>query len=171
MHAHPCRHTQTSHILMQAQTHTHTHTHNLYLYCQQHGIQFWLCSIAHMHVSHQEARQQHWRSYWQQWCQPYTWTYFYYGQTWLHGPNSEGKPARGNKTGGPIGSSNASLISTAAWPHQYSNILMGPHLWACKTHEMREVGYGLEWWHWSEYPSRTAGCKISHLYIATHSNF
>jgi len=30
------------------------------------------------------------------------------------------------------------LISTTAWNSQCS------HVWACKTHEMNEVGYGLE---------------------------
>ena len=56
-------------------------------------------------------------------------------------PHSGGEPARGNKTGGPVGSGDTSLISPVAWPPQCSR---GTHLWACKTHEMREVGYGLE---------------------------
>ena len=33
------------------------------------------------------------------------------------------------------------LISLLAWPPQCSR---GTHLWGCKNHEMREVGYGLE---------------------------
>ena len=56
-------------------------------------------------------------------------------------PPLRGEPAGGNKTGGPIGSGDTSLISPVAWPPQCSR---GTHLWACKTHEMREVRYGLE---------------------------
>ena len=51
-------------------------------------------------------------------------------------PHSGGEPAGGNKTGGPVGSGDTSLISPVAWPPQCSR---GTHLWACKTHEMREV--------------------------------
>ena len=66
---------------------------------------------------------------------------YYHCQSWLHGPHSGGEPAGGNKTGGPVGSGDTSLIFPVAWPPQCSR---GTHLWACKTHEMREVGYGLE---------------------------
>ena len=62
---------------------------------------------------------------------------YYHCQSWLSGC----EPAGGNKTGGPIGSRDTSLISPIAWPPQCSR---GTHLWACNTHEMREVGYGLE---------------------------
>ena len=51
-----------------------------------------------------------------------------------------GEPEEGNKTGGPVGSGDTSLIFPVAWPPQCSR---STHLWACKTHEMREVGYGL----------------------------
>ena len=66
---------------------------------------------------------------------------YYHCQNWLRGPLSGGEPAEGNKTGGPVGSGDTSLISPVAWPPQCSR---GTHLSACKTHEMREVGYGLE---------------------------
>ena len=57
------------------------------------------------------------------------------------GPHLGGEPAEGNKTGGPIGSGDTSLISPVAWPPQCSR---GTHLLACKIHEMRKVRYGLE---------------------------
>ena len=66
---------------------------------------------------------------------------YYHCQNWLCGPNSGGESAEGNKTGGPVGSRDTSLIFPVAWPPQCSR---GTHLWACKTHEMREVGYSLE---------------------------
>ena len=66
---------------------------------------------------------------------------YYHCQNWLRGPHSGGGPAEGNKTGGPVGSGDTNLIVSVAWPPQCSR---GTHLWACKTHEMREVGYGLE---------------------------
>ena len=66
---------------------------------------------------------------------------YYHCQSWLRGPHSGGEPAEGNKTGGPVGSGDTNLIFPVAWPPQCSR---GTHLWACKTHEMREVGYGLE---------------------------
>ena len=40
----------------------------------------------------------------------------YHCQNWLQGPHSGGEPAGGNKIGGPVGSRDTSLISTAAWP-------------------------------------------------------
>ena len=48
-----------------------------------------------------------------------------------------GEPAVGNKT--PLAMETPA--SPVAWPPRCSR---GTHLWACKTHEMREVGYGLE---------------------------
>ena len=77
----------------------------------------------------------------------------YHCQNWLHGPYSGGEPAGGNKTGGPVGSRDTSLISLLAWPPQCSR---GTHLWVCKTHEMREVRYGLEWQHHSICPGLLA---------------
>ena len=68
----------------------------------------------------------------------YLYLYLYYHcKNWVCGPHSGGEPAEGNKTGVPIGS----LTFPVAWPPQCSR---GTHLWACKTHEMRGVGYGLE---------------------------
>ena len=52
-----------------------------------------------------------------------------------------GEPAEGNKTGGPVGSRETSLIFPFACPPQCSR---GTHLWACMSHEMREVGHDLE---------------------------
>ena len=69
---------------------------------------------------------------------------YYHCQGWLRGPHSGGEPAGGSKTGGLVGSGDTSLISPVACPPQCSR---GTHLWACKTHEMREVGYGLVWRH------------------------
>ena len=57
-------------------------------------------------------------------------------------PHSGGESPGGNKTGVPIGSGYASLISTAAWLSLCSGVLI--YVWSCKTHEMTEVGYGLE---------------------------
>ena len=52
-------------------------------------------------------------------------------------PHLGGEPAVDNKT--PLAAETpASLV---AWPPRCSR---GTHLWACMTHEMREVGYGLE---------------------------
>ena len=63
-------------------------------------------------------------------------------RNWLHGPHKfGGEPERGNKTGGTVGCGDTSLVSLAAWPPQCSR---GTRLWACKTHEMREVGYSYE---------------------------
>ena len=62
-------------------------------------------------------------------------------ENWLRGPHLGGKPAGGNKTSGSVGNVDTSLISPVAWPPQCSR---GTHLWAYKTHEMREVGYDLE---------------------------
>ena len=88
---------------------------------------------------------------------------YYYCQNWLHGPHSGGEPAEGNKTGGPVGSGDTSLISPNALPPQCSR---RTHLWACKTHEMWEEGYGL-WVTASECPSRTLGHRIPHLHLAS----
>ena len=58
--------------------------------------------------------------------------------TW---PHSGGESPGGNKTGVPIGSGDASLISSCmALLVQWVLI----YVWSCKTHEMTEVGYGLE---------------------------
>ena len=65
---------------------------------------------------------------------------YYHCQIWLCGPHLGGEPAEGNKTGGPVGSRDTSLIFPVAWPPQCTR---GTHLWACKTHEMREVGMAL----------------------------
>ena len=58
---------------------------------------------------------------------------------WLRGPhNFGGEPGGGNKTSDTIGCRDTSLVSPPAWPPQWRR---GTHLWACKTHEMRKVGY------------------------------
>ena len=44
-----------------------------------------------------------------------------------------GESAGGNKIGDPVDSVDTNLISIAV-------LQWGTHLWACKTHEMREVG-------------------------------
>ena len=48
----------------------------------------------------------------------------YHSQHWLHGPYSGGEPAGGNKTGGPVGSGDTSLISTSVWPPQCIGVLI-----------------------------------------------
>ena len=53
--------------------------------------------------------------------------------------NFGGESAGGNKTDGTAGCGDTGLVSPAAWPPQCSR---GTHLWACKAHEVREVGYG-----------------------------
>ena len=53
-----------------------------------------------------------------------------------------GEPAGGNKTIGPVGSGDTIFISPVAWPPQCA-VYRGTHLWACKTHEIREVRYSL----------------------------
>ena len=58
-------------------------------------------------------------------------------QNWLQGPHLGGEPAVGNKT--PLATKTPA--SPVAWLPRCSR---GTHLWAYKTHEMREVGYGLE---------------------------
>ena len=60
-------------------------------------------------------------------------TCIYHSQNWLRGPHSGGEPAGGNKIGDPVDSVDTNLISIAV-------LQWGTHLWACKTHEMREVG-------------------------------
>ena len=52
----------------------------------------------------------------QQGCQRYTCTCIYHSQIWLCGPHSKGEPTGGNNAGGPIGSRDANLIFTDAWP-------------------------------------------------------
>ena len=53
--------------------------------------------------------------------------------TWPHSGEGGGEPAGGNKTGGPVGSGDTSLISPVAWSPQCSR---GTHLWAYKAYEM-----------------------------------
>ena len=63
----------------------------------------------------------------QQGCQRYTCTCIYHSQIWLCGPHSKGEPTGGNNAGGPIGSRDANLIFTDAWPPTCSGILIyGP---------------------------------------------
>ena len=70
----------------------------------------------------------------------HTCTGIYHSQNWVRGPHSWGEPAGSNKTSGPIGSRDTSLLHSCLVP----SVQWGTHLWACKAHEMREVGYGLE---------------------------
>ena len=53
-----------------------------------------------------------------------THTCIYHRQNWLHGPHSVGEPAGSNKTGGPVGSGDNSLISTSAWLPQCIEVLI-----------------------------------------------
>ena len=77
---------------------------------------------------------------------------YYHCQNWLHGPHSGGEPAKGNKTGGPIGNGDTSLTPQLHGPlgavGDSSVGLQDPH--------MREVGYGLERRHQSIRPGLLA---------------
>ena len=72
-----------------------------------------------------------------------TYTCYTTVKTWLHGPiNMVAKPTGVSKNGGTIGCRYTNPIyHPATWSPQSS---MGTHLWACKTHEMRDVEYSLE---------------------------
>ena len=51
-------------------------------------------------------------------------------------PHFGGEPAGGNKASGPIGSEDTSRIIIS----MVSSVQWGTHLWACKAHEVKEVG-------------------------------
>ena len=108
--------------------HTHAYTHHMHVHITS------ACAHTHTHThTHTHARTH---------ARTHTHTHLYYHcQNWLCGPHSGGEPVEDNKTGGPVGSGDTNLISPVAWPPQCSR---GTHLWACKTHETREVRYGLE---------------------------
>ena len=73
------------------------------------------------------------------------------------GPQSWSEPADGNKTGGPVGSRDISLIFPAAWLPQYSPIdLLDP--WDKR-------GGVWPWVMVSEYLFWTLGHKIHHLHL------
>ena len=86
-------------------------------------------------------------------------------KTWLSEPHERGEPASGNKTSGTVGYGDTSLVTPVACPPWCSR---GTHLWACKTHEMREVGYGPERQHQSIRPVLLAVEFHTHTHTHTH---
>ena len=84
-------HTLHAHTHAHACTHTtrvHTHTHTPHMYTHTHTHYTCICTC----------------------------TCIYHCQNWLRGPHLGGEPAGGNKTGGPVGSGDTSLVSTSDGP-------------------------------------------------------
>ena len=63
----------------------------------------------------------------------------YHSQHWLRGPHSGGEPAGGSKVPVTVGH-HVALSSHLHGPLS----ALGTHLLDCKTHEMREVEYGVQ---------------------------
>ena len=95
----------------------------------------------------------------------------YHSQNWL--VNSGSEPAGGNKAGNPIAiwQWNTSFIYAAPW----SLSAVNTHLWACETHDMKEVEYDLQCRHQNihlgfsvtRFPTLTLGLTRTHTY--THA--
>ena len=81
-----------------------------------------------------------------------TCTFIYHSQNWLRGPHSGVSQQEVTSLVVPLAAGTPALS-----PHPHGpSVHWGTHLWACKTHEMREVEYGLEWRHQNIHPGLLA---------------
>ena len=89
-----------SHSPNVSKAHAHAHTtHTSIRICTEHAYH---CA----HITHPPAL-----------THAHMYLYLYYHcQSWLCSPYLGGEPAGGNKTGGPVGSGDTSLIFLVAWP-------------------------------------------------------
>ena len=126
-----------------------------------------LCPVCRWTTSHMEQTDTH--------THTYSCTCNYHSQNWL--VNSGSEPAGGNKAGNPIAiwQWNTSYIYAAPW----SLSVVNTHLWACETHDMKEVEYDLQCRHQNiclglsvtRFPTLMLGltCTCTHIHTCMRS--
>ena len=95
---------------------------------------------------------------------------YYHCQKWLYmWPLVRGWASRTQQEWWPCWQQGHHATSSSQLHGPLSAVYIGTHLWACKTHEMREVGYGLEWRHQNIRPGLLAIRFPAYTYTYTIS--